>query len=74
MEVMHERVAGLDVNKAMIVTCLRIMAAGKVARACRTFETSTAGFEALPGWLTASGCMHVAMEGPGSTGNRSGTS
>jgi transposase len=65
MEVMHERVAGLDVHKAMIVACVRIMTAGKIKRECRTFETSTAGLEALLGWLTASGCTHVAMEATG---------
>ena len=54
MEVMHERVAGLDVHKAMIVACVRIMSEGKVKRECRTFETSTAGLEALLDWLTAS--------------------
>jgi len=65
MEVMHERVAGLDVHKAMIVACVRIMSEGKVKRECRTFETSTAGLEALLDWLTASGCTHVAMEATG---------
>src|SRR6195952_2467229 len=65
MEVMHERVAGLDVHKAMIVACVRIMSAGKINRECRTFETSTASLEALLGWLTASGCSHVAMEATG---------
>ena len=65
MEVMHERVAGLDVHKAMIVACVRIMSAGKIKRECRTFETSTAGLEALLDWLTASGCTHVAMEATG---------
>ena len=65
MEVMHERVAGLDVHKAMIVACVRIMSEGKVKRECRTFETSTAGLEALLEWLTASGCTHVAMEATG---------
>ena len=65
MEVMHERVAGLDVHKAMIVACVRITAGGKISRECRTFETTTAGLEALLGWLTASGCTHVAMEATG---------
>jgi len=65
MEVMHERVAGLDVHKAMIVACVRVMSEGKVKRECRTFETSTAGLEALLDWLTASGCTHVAMEATG---------
>jgi transposase len=62
MDVMHERVAGLDVHKAMIVACVRIMAGGKATRECRTFETTTAGLESLLGWLTESGCTHVAME------------
>ena len=65
MEVMHERTAGLDVHKAMIVACVRIMSEGKIKRECRTFETSTAGLEASLGWLTASGCTHVAMEATG---------
>ena len=62
MEVMHERVAGLDVHKAMIVACVRIMAGGKIGRECRTFDTSTSGLRAL---LVASGCTHVAMEATG---------
>ena len=65
MEVMDERVAGLDVHKAMIVACVRITAGGKISRECRSFETTTAGLEALLGWLTASGCSHVAMEATG---------
>ena len=65
MEVMHERVAGLDVHKAMIVACVRLMAGGKIGRECRTFDTSTAGLEALLSWLTQAGCTHVAMEATG---------
>ena len=65
MEVMHERVAGLDVHKAMIVASVRIMSGGTIKRACQTFETSTASLEALLGWLTALGCTHVAMEATG---------
>jgi transposase len=65
MEIMHERVAGLDVHKAMIVACVRIMLEGKIKRECRMFETSTAGLEALLDWLTASRCTHVAMEATG---------
>ena len=65
MEVMHERVAGLDVHKETVVACVRIAAGGKVSRECRTFETTTAGLEALLAWLTQSGCTHVAMEATG---------
>jgi len=35
---MHERRADLDVHKAMIVGCVRIMAGGKASRERRTFE------------------------------------
>jgi transposase len=65
MDVTHERVAGLDVHKETIVACVRIMAGGKAARECRTFETTTAGLAALLGWLTQSGCTHAAMEATG---------
>jgi transposase len=65
MEAMHERVAGLDVHKAMIVACVRLTTSGKVARECRTFDTTTAGLVALLAWLTESGCTQVAMEATG---------
>lgn len=65
MDVMHKRVAGLDVHKAMIVACVRIVGRGKVGRECRTFETTTAGLLMLLAWLTESGCTHVAMEATG---------
>ena len=65
MDVMHERVAGLDVHKAMIVACVRLVSDGKATRECQTFETTTAGLLSLLAWLTASGCTHVAMEATG---------
>ncbi len=65
MEVMHERVAGLDVHKETVVCCVRIIAGGKVSRECRTFETTTTALETLLAWLTQSGCTHVAMEATG---------
>jgi transposase len=65
MDVMHERVAGLDVHKETIVACVRIMTGGKATRECRTFDTTTAGLEALLSWLTASGWSQVAMEATG---------
>jgi transposase len=65
MDVMHERCAGLDVHKAKIVACVRLMTGGKVNRECRTFDTTTAGLLALLAWLTESGCTHVAMEATG---------
>lgn len=65
MDIMHERVAGLDVHKAIIVACIRLMVGGAITRECRTFDTTTAGLLALLAWLTESGCTHVAMEATG---------
>ncbi len=65
MEIMHKRVAGLDVHKETVVCCVRIATGKKVSRECRTFETTTAGLEALLAWLTENRCAHVAMEATG---------
>jgi transposase len=65
MEVMHKRVAGLDVHKDTVVACVRVMRGRKVTRECRSFATTTAGLLALLGWLTESRCGHVAMEATG---------
>ncbi len=65
MDVMFERVAGLDVHKAMVVATVRVAAGGKVERECRTFETTTTGLEGLLAWLTQARCSHVAMEATG---------
>ena len=65
MDVMHERVAGLDVHKATIVACVRAQIGREVRRECRTFPTTTDGLVALLEWLTAGRCTHVAMEATG---------
>jgi len=65
MDVMFERVAGLDVHKAMVVATVRVATGGKVERECRTFETTTTGLEDLLAWLTRAGCTYVAMEATG---------
>jgi transposase len=65
MEIMHDRVAGLDVHKETVVACVRLMSGHKPARECRTFTTTTAGLEELLAWLTANRCSHVAMEATG---------
>jgi transposase len=65
MDIIYERVAGLDVHKKTVVACVRTMAGRKVARECRTFDTTTTGLLALLEWLTESGCAHVAMEATG---------
>jgi transposase len=65
MEIMYERVAGLDVHKATVVACVRINTGGKATRECRTFDTTTDGLLALQAWLVECRCSHVAMEATG---------
>ena len=65
MEVMHRRVAGLDVHKGTVVACVRLMAGHRATRECRTFATTTEALVELLSWLTASQVTHVAMEATG---------
>ncbi len=65
MDVLYERVAGLDVHKETVVACVRIMADGKARRECRTFATTTEQLIELRAWLEGCRCTHVAMEATG---------
>jgi len=65
MDVIHERVAGLDVHKDTVVACVRIMSGARAGRTCRTFGTTTAELTELRDWLDGSGCTQVAMEATG---------
>jgi transposase len=65
MDVMHTRVAGLDVHKETVVACVRLTAGRKPTRECRTFATTTDSLLELLAWLTASRCTQVAMEATG---------
>jgi transposase len=49
MEVMHRRVAGLDVHKETVVACVRVTAGRRPTRECRTFTTTTQGLLELLG-------------------------
>jgi len=65
MDILHERVAGLDVHKNTVVGCVRVKAGGETLRECRTFATTTEGLLALGALLKESGVTHVAMEATG---------
>ena len=65
MEVIHERCAGLDVHKEMVVGCLRVREHGRVRREVRRWATTTAELLKLGDWLRQAGCTHVAMEATG---------
>lgn len=65
MEVLHERCAGLDVHKDMVVGCVRLHQRGAVGRELRRFTTRTRGLLELADWLRQAGCTAVAMEATG---------
>ena len=64
MDVLYERVAGLDVHKDTVVACVR-MVDGKTTRECRTFAATTEQLVELRAWLEERRCTHVAMEATG---------
>ena len=65
MDVMHDRVAGLDVHKDTVVACVRTMSGTKATRKCQTYATTTEGLLALLEWLSSTQCSVAAMEATG---------
>lgn len=66
MEVLHDRVAGLDVHKQVVVACVRTPGEGRSRRSeTREFATYVGDLELLRDWLVSEGVTHVAMEATG---------
>jgi transposase len=66
VEVLHDRVAGLDVHKKTVVACVRTPGVSRVRRdETREFETVIEDLERLREWLVAEQVTHVAMEATG---------
>ena len=65
MELIHDRCAGLDVHKEVVVAAICIAVNKQVQQEVRSFNTTTAGLLALAEWLASFGCTHVAMEATG---------
>jgi transposase len=66
MEVVHERVCGLDVHKRTVVACVLTPGeGGSVTRETETFSTMLGELERLAGWLAERGVTQVAMEATG---------
>lgn len=65
MEVLHERCAGLDVHKDIVVACARVRLEATARHARAEFATTTRGLLALADWLQEHHCTHVAMEATG---------
>ena len=63
MDVLFDRVAGLDIGKASVTVCVRTPAEGGGRRSqTRTFNTMTRTLEVLADWLVAEGVTLAAME------------
>jgi len=66
MDVIVERVAGLDVHKAQVTACARVPAAGgERIEDVAQFRTTVAGLLVLRDWLAAHGVTQVVMEATG---------
>ena len=63
MEVLFDRVAGLDIGKASVTVCVRTPAAGRGRTSeTRTFSTMTRSLLVMRAWLLDSGVTIAAME------------
>jgi transposase len=66
MEIIVERVAGLDVHKASVTACLRVPAESEQRiEHVETFSTTVPALLALADWLEAHRVTSVAMEATG---------
>ena len=63
MDVLVERVAGLDVGKEVVVVCVRTPGeGGRRASETRTFRTMSRSLDAMADWLVESGVTLAGME------------
>ena len=65
METLIARCCGLDVHKAQVTVCVRLLIDGVVSEIVQMFGTTTPDLLALRDWLKGQGITHVAMESTG---------
>jgi transposase len=66
VDIIYQRVAGLDLHKETVVAAVRYLGpTGKLQTDLRTFGTMTRDLLELSDWLAAHGVTHVAMEATG---------
>jgi transposase len=66
MEIVVERVAGLDVHKASVTACVRLpVNTGQRTEEVQTFRTTVPSLLTMADWLEAHGVTQVAMEATG---------
>jgi len=74
MDVVFDRVAGLDIGKASVTVCVRTPGeGGKREVQTRTFRTMTRSLTLMADWLQECGVELAAMESTARTGNRCST-
>src|SRR5687768_1958994 len=62
MEVLFERVAGLDIGKASLTVCVRTPGPGGRRSETRTYPTTSRALEVMRTWLLERGVTIAAME------------
>jgi transposase len=66
VEIVFERVAGIDVHKRQVTVAVRVPGpAGVRGQQVRRFSTFWAGLQEMAAWLVESGVTHAAMEATG---------
>lgn len=65
MDVLHERCAGIDVHKNLIVACRWIVTGGTVDKETRSFGATTRELHELAAWLREKEIVEIAMESTG---------
>ena len=63
MDVLYDRVAGLDIGKATLTVCVRVPGdRGRRLAQTRTFKTTTGSLQVMRDWLVELGVSIAAME------------
>jgi hypothetical protein len=63
LDVLFERVAGLDIGTASLTVCVRTPGPGvRRSSQTRTFKTTTRALEVMRDWLLGAGVTIAAME------------
>jgi transposase len=74
MEVMFDRVAGLDVGKDSVTVCVRVPGPRRGRRSqTRTFKTTTGSLQVMRDWLLEEQVSIAAMESPRRIGSQPST-
>jgi hypothetical protein len=65
METIIACCCGIDVHKAQLTACVRLVREGRVVELVESFGTTTPDLLALRDWLAGLAVTHVAMESTG---------